>query len=247
VDQELAVLSPEKTILTYRLAALGSRIVAHLFDLILLMAVIMGVNITVAMVLSADPMLAQVITGIASILGTFLYFILLEGLWNGQTVGKKALGIRVRMTDGTPVTFTAALGRNLMRLADFVPGFYFAGMLAMFTTPRSQRLGDLVSGTVVVMERRAIPRFTPAPHVAGIHPLEQYVGDLRGMTNEEYIALRRFADRFPELPVDVQKRLIVEVWHPIANRRGVRSMPNVHPIYLAEAVVMKYGREHGLL
>jgi hypothetical protein len=185
--------------------------------------------------------------GVILIVGTFLYFILLEGLWNGQTLGKKAVGLRVRMHDGTPVTFTAALGRNLMRPADFFPGLYFAGTLAIFSTPRSQRLGDLLSGTVVVIEKRAIPNFTPAPHVAGIHPLEQYLGDLRGMTIEEYTALRRYADRFPELSTDIQNRLTRDVWQPIANRRGIKPLPNVHPLYLAEAVVMKYGRENGLL
>jgi hypothetical protein len=86
-----------------------------------------------------------------------------------------------------------------------------------------------------------------APHSVGFHPLEQYVGDLRGMTVQEYNALRRFADRFPELPPHVQSKLIAEVWAPLAERRQVPTLPNVHPIYLAEAVVMKYGREHGLL
>lgn len=67
------------------------------------------------------------------------------------------------------------------------------------------------------------------------------------MTVPEYNALRRFADRFPELPANIQEKLVNEVWAPIANRRKVPSYDNIHPIYLAEAVVMKYGREHGLL
>jgi uncharacterized RDD family membrane protein YckC len=247
VDQELAVLSPEKTILTYRLAALGSRILAHILDLMILMGVLYAVVMITSAVFYRDQMIAGTIAAVAMIVGSFLYFILLEGIWNGQTLGKKAMNLRVRMADGTPVTFTGALGRNLMRPADFFPGLYFVGMLAIFSSPRSQRLGDIIAGTVVVHEKRAIPRFTPAPHVAGIHPLEMYVGDLRGMTMEEYIALRRYADRFPELPSEVQKRLTKEVWQPIANRRGVKPLPNVHPLYLAEAVVMKYGREHGLL
>lgn len=194
-----------------------------------------------------DPLIAQVVTGFAIIFGSLLYFILQEGLWNGQTLGKKAAGIRVRMADGLPITFGAALGRNLLRFADMFPGSYFIGLLAMFSTPRSQRLGDLVANTVVVHEKRPMPYFTPAPHTAGIHPLEGHIGELRGMTIEEYNALRRFADRFPELPVPVQNKLVREVFQPIAARRGIKPMANVHPLYLAEAAVMKYGREHGLL
>jgi hypothetical protein len=151
------------------------------------------------------------------------------------------------MADGTPITFAAAIGRNLLRPADMLPGTYFVGLMAIFTNPKAQRLGDLVSGTVVCYEQRPEPRFALAPHVVGIHPLESFVGEMRGMTIEEYNALRRYADRFPELPKPVQDKLTKEVWEPIAARRKVPMPADIHPIYLAEAMVMKFGREHGVL
>ena len=242
---DLAILSPEKTIITYRLSGIGSRILAHLVDILIAYAVgrILS-EIVAAAIAGSAPQAAQAISAVVQILWFFLYFILFEGLWNGQTLGKKAIGIRVRMANGLPVTWSAAVGRNLLRPADLL---YFTGILAMFSTPKSQRIGDLVSNTVVTFEKRAMPYFTPAPHVAGIHPLEGQVGDLRGMTIEEYNALRRFADRFPELPTGVQSKLVREVFQPIAAKRGIKAMTNVHPLYLAEAAVMKYGREHGLL
>jgi hypothetical protein len=67
------------------------------------------------------------------------------------------------------------------------------------------------------------------------------------MTIHEYNALRLFADRFPDLSPEIQAKLVTEIWDPIAVRRAIPSYQNVHPIYLAEATVMKYGREHGLL
>jgi len=245
VQYDLAVLSPEKTIITYRLAGVGSRVLAHLLDLLIILCVDYALAaLIIAIIGEIDTFIAQAVVGFTLIAGFFLYFILFEGLWNGQTLGKKAIGVRVRMANGLPVTFGAALGRNLMRPADLL---YFTGILAMFSTPRSQRLGDLVTGTIVIHDKRALPYFTPAPHVAGIHPLESHVGDLRGMTIEEYNALRRFADRFPELPAGIQNKLVRDVFQPIATRRGIKPVANVHSLYLAEAAVMKYGREHGLL
>jgi uncharacterized RDD family membrane protein YckC len=248
MEQDVAILSPEKTILTYRLAGLGSRITAHVIDLLIVTATTIGIVIGVSYVVARfDEGIATAIILVTSVLWPFLYFILLEGLWNGQTIGKKASGLRVRMIDGTPVTFAAALARNLMRPADMMPGPYFVGLLAMFTNPRSQRVGDLIAGTIVCYEKRPTAVFAAAPHTVGLHPLESHVGELRGMTIEEYNALRRFADRFPELSTNVQNKLIEEVWTPIAQRREVPALTNVHAIYLAEAVVMKYGRQHGLL
>lgn len=248
VDQDFAILSPEKTILTYRLAGLGSRVGAHIVDVIVVIMGTLAISIGIGGLFSYLD--ASIGTGAILFIWfivPLLYFVLFEGLWNGQTLGKKAAGIRVRMADGTPINFRAALGRNLLRPADILPGPYFVGLIAMFTNPRSQRLGDMVSDTVVCYEKRPTGGFVAAPHIAGIHPLEPHVGELRGMTIEEYNALRRLADRFPELSANVQNKLIEEVWKPIATRRNIPALPNVHPVYLAEAVVMKYGREHGML
>lgn len=241
--QELLLLSPEKTVLSFNLARLPSRVWAQLMDALLL---------TFGLFLLILALGALGVTGLGlflllSSLGPFLYFVLLEGLWNGQTLGKKALGIRVRMSDGTPITFGASLARNLLRPADFLPVAYFAGMIAVFTNPRSQRLGDMAAGTIVIQDKRAVPQFSPAPYVLGVHPFESHVGELRGMTNEEYTTLKRLCDRFPELSSNVQDRLIRDVWDPFAYRFHIASINQVHPVYLAEAVVMKYGRAHGLL
>jgi uncharacterized RDD family membrane protein YckC len=241
--QEMLILSPEKTVLSFNIARLGSRVYAQLLDVFILISLLILLSVIFQSLGSFGAPIMMVLLSI----GPFLYFILLEGLWNGQTLGKKALSIRVRMGDGTPITFAAALGRNLLRPADFLPMGYFLGMLAVFTNERSQRLGDRVANTIVLHDKRAEPRFSPAPYVLGVHPFEEHVGELRGMNNEEYVALKRMCDRFPELSANVQERLIAEVWYPLQAKYGISPVSNVHPVYLAEAVVMKYGRRHGLL
>lgn len=248
VDQDVAILTPEKAIVTYRLAGLGSRMLAHLVDVILvigLLIIIVAALAALGLVMSSSIVFGFLL--IAAFAIPFLYFILQEAFWNGQTVGKKVAGCRVRMADGTPITPAAAVGRNLMRPADMLPGTYLIGLIAVFTNPKSQRIGDLAANTIVCLERKPVQMYAVAPHKAGFHALEISVGELRGMTMEEYVALRRFADRFPELSTKTQNRLIAEVFVPIADRRGVPHTPQVHPIYQAEAMVMKYGRENGLL
>lgn len=248
MDQDVAILSPEKTIITYRLAGLGGRLMAHVLDAMIATAVTTGVCLAVLLILGQiSAGFAQGVVIFLAFVVPILYFVLLEGLGNGQTLGKRIFQVRVRMADGSPVTFAAALGRNLLRPADLLPGPYLFGLIAIFTNPRSQRIGDMVANTIVTVERRVGRIEIAAPHIVGTHPLEGEVGELRGMTIEEYHALRRYCDRFPELSPEDQKRLTQELWLPIAERRGVKLLPNVHPIFLAEATVMKYGRTHGVL
>lgn len=82
------------------------------------------------------------------------YAIFLEGLWNGQTVGKKVFGLRVIQESGVRISWLQAVLRNLARPVDRLPVFYLVGGLAALFTPSQQRLGDLLAGTVVIRERR---------------------------------------------------------------------------------------------
>ena len=80
------------------------------------------------------------------------YFILLEWLLNGQTPGKRLLHIRVIKQGGYALRFFDTLLRNLLRVVDFLPLFYGVGLTSLLFTRDSQRLGDLVAGTLVVYQ-----------------------------------------------------------------------------------------------
>lgn len=77
------------------------------------------------------------------------YHTLLE--WrSGRTLGKRLVAIRVVQADGDPLTFRAALYRNVLRLVDWLPMFYVVGILGVLTSDAKQRLGDRLAGTLVV-------------------------------------------------------------------------------------------------
>jgi uncharacterized RDD family membrane protein YckC len=247
VDHDFAILTPEKTILTYRLAGVGSRILAHFIDGLIVFALLTALGFIAGVLGTADQTIAMVMMLMSGFLLPFLYFILLEWLLNGQTIGKRAAHLRVAMEDGTPITFMASLTRNILRPGDFLPLFYFVGIIAIFTNPKSQRIGDLVAKTIVLHEKPPGKLYVMAPHAVGIHEFEDVVGELRGMTLAEYDACRRLCDRFFELSPEAQRKLLHDVWTPIAKRRNIPEPVGVHPLRRAEATVMKYGRKHGLI
>lgn len=96
------------------------------------------------------------------------YFVLFELLLNGQTPGKKVMGIRVIRDDGLPVSLRECAIRNLVRAADMVPPptFVVGGLVAFFD-PRGKRLGDMAAGTLVIREDFGVePKVS---HKAGAH------------------------------------------------------------------------------
>lgn len=82
-----------------------------------------------------------------------VYFTLLEGAW-GRTPGKLVTGIAVRHVDGSKPGLFDAFLRNLLRLlwvTPFGPAFILMDAWSLSATELDQRMGDLVSETVVVL------------------------------------------------------------------------------------------------
>jgi uncharacterized RDD family membrane protein YckC len=82
------------------------------------------------------------------------YFAFFEIIWNGQTPGKRLVGIRVIKESGRPITVLEAIGRNIFRAIDMLPSLYVVGIVSMLLNSRNKRLGDFVAGTVLVHDKK---------------------------------------------------------------------------------------------
>ena len=86
---------------------------------------------------------------------TWGYGAFCEGVFNGQTVGKRVMGIRVVSERGVPISGAQAILRNLVGAVDgLFPFFYQTALASMILSRKFQRLGDLAAGTMVVIEER---------------------------------------------------------------------------------------------
>jgi uncharacterized RDD family membrane protein YckC len=131
-------------------AGVGLRFVAVLLDGVLLM----GLGWMLALAVGQTTSTGFELTGLPAImwmLAAVAYYIVLEAMV-GATVGKLAVGLRVRRVDGGPIDWRASTVRNLLRVVDGF-AFYLVGAILVWSSPRRQRLGDRVADTVVA--RRA--------------------------------------------------------------------------------------------
>jgi len=161
---DFRVLTPERVSLQYDIAGIGSRGAAVLIDTVLqfivlsvLLVALSGATAAGLTRLTAGGDTATVIVVIAVMaLGifvvTFGYFIVFEIIWNGQTPGKRLVGLRVIRETGYPIRPVDAVIRNLVRILDYLPFGYAVGVIAMLFNARAKRLGDFAAGTIVVRE-----------------------------------------------------------------------------------------------
>ncbi len=160
---EYSVLTPERVSLQYDIAGIGSRGAAAIVDTVIQLVALMVIFFALTAGLAAgSAVLSGSGPGAATLsLALFVlavlaiadgYFILFEIIWNGQTPGKRMVGIRVIRENGYPMRPIDAVIRNLVRMVDWLPGAYGVGVLTMLLNKRSKRLGDFASGTIVVRE-----------------------------------------------------------------------------------------------
>ncbi|MDR3617709.1 MAG: RDD family protein [Paludisphaera borealis] len=156
----LTIRTPENIELTYALAGPGSRAAAYLVDVFAMMIigqifVNLLISVVTALLSGLGPGSQTWVAAIGGLVAFSLYngyFILFEWLWNGQTPGKRLLHVRVIRQGGYALSVFDTLLRNLLRVIDFLPLFYGVGLVSMLLTRDSQRLGDLVAGTLVVYQ-----------------------------------------------------------------------------------------------
>lgn len=141
--------------LDFELGSLGDRILARLLD----WAVIIGYLIvcwiiTLAMQFAIFQQNTWLI--ILLILPIVFYDLVCEIAFNGQSIGKRVLNIKVVSLDGNRPTLGQYLIRWLFRLVDFTLSQSFCAVICVAVSRKHQRLGDMVAGTAVVKTNASI-------------------------------------------------------------------------------------------
>ena len=168
MDERIHIATPDHVSLEFELAGPGSRFSAYVIDFIcnvlLIIAIIFvaylsgGVKLLRLLARSSGGNASVSWVLAALVLIIFLinwgYYVFFEALGRGSTPGKNRMGIRVIRQDGLPIGLREAALRNLVRAADMLPPpSYILGGLVMHFDAQGRRLGDMVAGTYVVVEK----------------------------------------------------------------------------------------------
>jgi len=156
--------TPENVVFDYELAGLGSRFLAAAVDTLLILALQVVVDVVLIILVGSlltdvwENLSGWVLAALGLLSFGFLwgYYVFFEMIWNGQSLGKRWVGLRVLRSDGTAISLPESIIRNLIRVVDWLPLFYGIGMVTMFINAQARRLGDLAAGTLVVHDRPAV-------------------------------------------------------------------------------------------
>lgn len=233
-----ALVTPEAVALDLPIADLGTRALSSLIDLTVIftasyfVAALGAVAIGVGLEASGGPeWVAVVLVLVLSFAAFWGLPVLSETLWKGRTPGKAAMGLRVVTLDGGPVRFRHAAIRWLLALIDFYLLLGVPAIVTAMVTRRSQRLGDVAAGTVVIRDKERVH--------AHDHPIEwqippalrHYAGtlDTGALGAEDYALVRSFLLRSGGLAPAHRTRVAEEVATAVAGRMRHTPPPGTHP------------------
>ena len=236
--QRLLVETPEHVTLDLEIAGVGSRALATIIDMLILAGGTLGTIIALGIIAGFGVTLGSVGGAVLLLIGFAVwsgYFILFEGLRQGQTPGKRMVGIRVVGDTGSAVGIGAAAARNLLRIADFLPPPYLIGALLVALHPRGKRLGDIVAGTVVARDRptEAALRAPMRAHPAAPPALAQ----IPELTDAQFHVLAEFSRRQGQLTGPARLRLASAIAARVADHpapAGVTQLDHLLELYRTE-------------
>ncbi len=146
LDNTSKVETPEGIELPLEVAGVVPRALAYIIDLLIFIIL----NYVIALTMGLLGNFGEGLYLILFFILFWLYPVIFEVFRNGQTPGKKALGIKVVHQDGTPISLNASFVRNILLSADFLPFFYTTGFISMMLHKDFKRLGDMAAGTLVI-------------------------------------------------------------------------------------------------
>ncbi|MEC7566227.1 MAG: RDD family protein [Planctomycetota bacterium] len=256
IDGTISIVTPENITFHYHVAGPFQRAMAYLIDIgIRTLILIIMIIIAVMVVLQIGEIGVGVFL-VTQFLLSWFYGAIFETYMNGQTPGKRLLGLRAVTVDGKPINAMQAVMRNLMRTADTYPlvapaafgitwgdsaimhtsllPTFIIGLAVMSLNKRYQRIGDLIAGTMVILDHKK--------QTQGLHDVRQpavlYVASLLPLNYRPDQSMSQALAHF----IDQRNRLSQERRDEIAGRlskplcRQFKLDSNINPDLLLQAL-----------
>jgi len=223
LDTTAVIETPERVRFRHRVAGPGPRSLAWFIDFVarvLIGAVIGTAAVALSLVSGWDGIGTGLMLLFAFLLEWF-YGAIFETLMEGRTPGKMVLSLRVVKEDGAPGRFPDFLLRNLLRAADFLPALFGAGVFVMLTDKKMRRIGDLVAGTVVVLEERRNVRGAVSIEPPVTEVERQELPARVDLSRQEIGIIEEFLRRRRELSPERAEELAWQFGPKLSERTGV--------------------------
>lgn len=227
--QNIDIRTAQNVAINYELASLRERILAFCIDIII---VFVSYGFLAFLFVSAfdDFISSRIFWGVLGGLGPFVSFVLycltFEITSNGQTWGKKSLGIRVVRVDGQEPSMSDYLLRAVFYMLDAFLSLGAIGSIFITSSEKNQRLGDMSANTTVI--RTSSQMRISLQNLLNIDSLEDYepsYPQVRQLKEEDMLFVKEALKRMQKYPNPAHRTALYELSNRLAEVLEVVPTP----------------------
>ena len=158
---ELSINTTQNVTINFTAASIGHRILAFGVDLLIIIAYLTTIYLLLeytgfSKMLSGLDGWSQMAVQSLIFLPVMFYSLIFETFFEGQSLGKKLIRIKVVKIEGYQASFGDYLIRWLFRMIDIVISSGVIGFVSIIMNKKAQRLGDMAAGTSVITLRNNV-------------------------------------------------------------------------------------------
>lgn len=168
------------------------------------------------------------------------YHFFCETIFNGQSIGKMALKIKVVKNDGQQMDMSDYSMRWMFRIIDILLSLGFLAVVAIMSSSKNQRIGDMVGDTSVIKLNPSNKIF-----IKDIHAIKKKMNHVPtyeavvNFTEEDMLLLKNALERAKINPNDYYRKLLAELARKICDQLDIKNVPKKRTEFL-ETVLNDY-------
>ncbi len=219
--QTIDIRTTQNVTIEYELASLRERALAFFIDLLIVVA---AYFLLLFLLLGAfgeaafrGGLLYNFIFGLLPIVGFLAYQFFSEVFANGQSLGKKAMGIKVVRVDGAEPGLSDYFLRAVFHIVDSLASLSVLAALLISSSPKNQRLGDMTANTTVIRIRHQ-QRFQ-LEDILKISSIEDYqpvYPEVRRLSEQDMLLIKHLIARYRQYNNPAHTRAVNEAVHHLS-------------------------------
>jgi uncharacterized RDD family membrane protein YckC len=238
--EHLNIDTTQNVQIDYSPAGVGARVGAFLIDLMILI-----IYITASMGLINEMGFYDSWSIILiSVIPVLCYHLLVEIFLEGQSLGKKAVEIKVIKTDGTPATMGSYLLRWVFRLIEIGATSGTVAFFAILINGKGQRLGDMAAGTTVVKikQKTSLSDTLYTDIEEGYSP---HYPEASRLTDNDISVIKEVLGKRNNYDRSTHQKLLLKTQDSIRRKMGSVEISEENSVEFLRTVIKDYNFIHG--
>lgn len=216
----------QNVVIQYELASVMDRLLAFILDVLILFLGYYFLIIILSFLIKLRMNELGILLGLAPIFLLMLYHFFSEVLAGGQSLGKKAMGIKVVRLDGEEASLSDYLLRAVFLIIDVIFSIGFIAILMISATKKHQRLGDLTANTTVI-KIKSLTTFQ-LDRIISLGTTENYEPEYPGVrvfTEKDMLLVKQTLTRFRTYNNDAHRKAVNELAGRLASQLQLERAP----------------------